>query len=125
MLLGKRAQSTAEYAIIIGVVIAAIMAVGAFLRGGIEAKVRTLTNQYISSGGEANAGALNTSVSNIMSSDYATTQATQEMVGMTAGQTGTELVTGGRTEGDARAAAGGTYGVHRAGSVDYFNQTTP
>ena len=47
MLFNRKAQSTAEYAIIIGVVVGAIMAVGVFLRGGIEAKVRDMTNRYL------------------------------------------------------------------------------
>jgi len=50
MLFNRKAQSTAEYAIIIGVVVGAIMAVGVFLRGGIEAKVRDMTNQYLEQG---------------------------------------------------------------------------
>lgn len=62
MFKNKRAQSTAEYAIIIGVVVGAIMAVGAFLRGAIEAKVRHQTNAYLN--GDSN------TQTQIMTQDY-------------------------------------------------------
>ncbi len=113
----RRGQSTAEYAIIIGVVVGAIMGVGVFLRGGIEGKVRHMTNKYLDQGETpANFGTA------VMSSDYVTGSLSQEKVSEVAGTTKTEILVGGGTKAGAETMGKTT----RKGSTTYFEtEETP
>jgi len=116
MLFNRKAQSTAEYAIIIGVVVGAIMAVGVFLRGGIEAKVRDMTNRYLESGGSGVPSKFSTAV---MHSNYETQSKSQIDVRQQKDLgTGSEIKVGGN---DVVAAE--TLGkTERKGKTVYFEK---
>jgi uncharacterized protein (UPF0333 family) len=110
MLFNRKAQSTAEYAIIIGVVVGAIMAVGVFLRGGIEAKVRDMTSQYIGN------VVLNTSTA-ILASDYNTTSNSSVQTKSNT-SSATEIIAGGGTLSNLTGADK----TQRTGKTTYFGQ---
>lgn len=111
MLFHRKGQSTAEYAIIIGVVVGAIMAVGVFLRGGIEAKVRTMTNQYL------NGTTLNTATG-VVNSSYNTTSNSMTEVSMNNTSTGSIITVG----GGGNNATGGKDVTTRVGKTTYFGK---
>jgi Flp pilus assembly pilin Flp len=96
--LNKRGQSTAEYAMIFGVVIGALIAVGTFIRSGIEAKLRDMTNQYVNQ--DTDASALQTSTG-FVQSDYTTTQVSRTDTTQTSGSSGTTSTVGGGDETSA------------------------
>lgn len=115
MLFNRKAQSTAEYAIIIGVVVGAIMAVGVFLRGGIEYKVRDMTNQYLEQGGEPTR--FKTAV---MDSNYETASVSQSDVKQNKELgTGSEILVGGGVDAATAETLGKT---ERRGKTTYFEQ---
>jgi hypothetical protein len=113
MLLQRKAQSMAEYAIILGVVIGAIMAVGAVMRGAIEGKVRGMTNIYYNQN-----GAPTNFQTQVMNSDYVTSSNSQTDVSELANTTKTQTLVGGGTVTDAENLGKTT----RAGKTTYFGQ---
>jgi len=112
MLLRRKGQSTAEYAIIIGVVVGAVMAAGTFLRGGIEGKVRDMTNQYMAQGSNATMNF----ATPIMQSSMTTTSAQASNTAMTDGVTKTSITRGGGTAAAAEISGNTT----RKGTTTYF-----
>ena len=116
MLFNRKAQSTAEYAIIIGVVVGAVMAAGVFLRGGIEAKVRHMANTYLDQGGRPTNFA-----TSVLDSDYTTGSLSQERVSEVANTTQTQILVGGGTVAAAEAKGKTT----RRGKTTYFEATPP
>lgn len=50
MWMTRKGQSTAEYAVMVGLVIAAIVAMQIYVRRGLQAKVRDVTDNFTSSG---------------------------------------------------------------------------
>lgn len=115
MLLQRKGQTMAEYAIILGVVIGAIMAVGAVMRGAIEGKVRHMTNLYYNQN-----GAPTNFETTVMKSDYVTSSSSQTDVREIKDKTETEILVGG---GDATAADVESLGkTTRRGKTTYFGQ---
>lgn len=54
--LRKKAQTTAEYAILIGLVVAAVLAMQVYVKRGINAKVRDAVDIFTNLNGTANVG---------------------------------------------------------------------
>jgi len=114
MLLSRKGQSTAEYAIIIGAVVGAIMAIGVFLRGAIEGKVRHMGNLYLANGtmpSNYTTGTIS------MTSDYETRSASYTST-MENAATGMDILVGNGTEQGAEASS---YSK-RVGNVTYFGR---
>lgn len=110
----KRGQSTAEYAIVIGVVVGAIMAVGVFLRGGIEAKARHMTNLYLDQGG----GQPSRFETSVLDSNYETTSTAYSKTEELEDTTQAQITAGGGSEANAT-----TKGVtRRKGTTTYFEK---
>lgn len=115
MLFKRKGQSTAEYAILIGAVVGAIMAVGVFLRGAIEGKVRDMGNLYLANGTMPS----NYTTATInMTSDYLTSSKSYTQTKENATSVGTDIYVGNASREGAEA----TSYSKRTGNVTYFGR---
>ncbi len=110
----KKAQSTAEYAIVIGLVIAAVVGMQVYVKRGIQAKVRDASDQKIDITGIANNDDGDFGVNTVKSGQYEPEYSTTNS--MTTTRDSTDTTSMGLGGGVTRTLGNET--TNRAGATD-------
>lgn len=91
--LNKKAQSTAEYVIVLGLIVAAVMAMQTYVKRGLQGRIRDAVD-FVGSSANTTAGVVNFTGDQYepyyLSTDFNTSRTSKEVIDMAAGMQGAQ-----------------------------------